>query len=297
MLKLKNESTTDTRLYNEISTQQCSISSDNIVLCASETGPLDDYKFHFCDKKGKPTGRSIDATCNHDGLRRFVRLTVRNTEYLCVGCADGVCRNIRLVNIETSKVTMAYNGIGVISMCQGEANTLYTLDWYGEISELDTSHTNFTLRRTLPQVDSWPRNMCYIKEYGIIVLSSMDEKRVFAVRSSDGLIVWDKECTPSGLVYLHQVDLVIVGYSENSRLIAVAAGSGDIIQTIDPKEFGYIDELHMRDGQLIVRHTVRRGRVKFSFCSVSTLVYNIIHLTTFLVQNITVHVSVNSETI
>ena len=299
MLKLKHESTTDTGLVSTSLTHQCSISSDNFVFYVSETGRADDYKFHFCDKKGKPTGRSIDATCHHNDTRCFVRLTVRNTEYLCVACEYDGCRNIRLVNLETSEVTVAYNGVDVECMCQGEANTLYILERY-EIYELDTSHTDFTLRRTLPEVGMEINIMCYIKEYGIIVLSSSDEKRVCAMRSSDGLIVWDtstqqingKKCSPVAVVYLPQVDLVLVRDKKNRGLIAVAAGSGDVIQTIGLKEDGgSIVDLLVRDGQLIVLHSDRRGLAKFSFCSVSTLVYNIIHLTTFLVQNITVHVS------
>ena len=217
-----------------------------------------------------------------------------------MACADDTCENIRLVNLETSEVTVAYNGVDALCMCQGEANTLYTLDLYGEISELDTSHTNFTLRCTLPQVGIRTDDMCYIKEHEIIVLSSMGKKRVCAVRSSDGLIVWDtstqqiygKEFRPMALVYLPQVDLILVGDRENRRLIAVAAGSGDVIPTIGLKEVGdSIYELHVRDGQLIVRHNDHRHRVKFFFCSVSPLVYNLIHITAFLVQNITVHVS------
>ena len=119
--------------------------------------------------------------------------------------------------------------------------------------------------------------MYYIKEQAVLVLSSEEDKRLCAMRSSDGHIIWDtstqqinsKMCTPDGLVYLSQVDLVLVGDWKNRRAIAVAAGSGDVIQTIGLKEVGdNIDEFHVRDGQLIVRHHGGRSRARLSTFSV-----------------------------
>ena len=148
---LEHERTTYTSLYNYWSHNHfTSLSTGDSVLYASKTDPdADDYKFHLLDRLGNPTGSTIDPVCDHSRDRiNFLPVTIKMKEYLCVSCYN--CRQIWLMNLETKQVTVAYTGLDVQRMCQGEANTLYTVDRIDVISVLDMSGTNFTLRKTLP---------------------------------------------------------------------------------------------------------------------------------------------------
>ena len=101
------------------------------------------------------------------------------------------------------------------------------------------------------------------------------------MRSSDGQIIWGKstpeidgkECQPQRLVYLPQMDLILVGDYNNRRIIVVEAVSGDVVQTIELeevelKEVGGINQLNVRGKQqLIVDHGFLP--FKLSFYSVS----------------------------
>ena len=276
MVRLKHEANTHTGVHNRYRTQNsCVLQSGDIALYASKTGHyVDDYKFYLLDRHGNPTGQTIDRMCDNDPpYITLLPVTIKNQ--LCVAC--GYCGKILLINQETKQVTVAYTGLDVYRMCQGEVNTLYTLDLEGVISVLDMSGTNFTLIDILPKVDMDVENMCYTSE--LIVLSSLLNKRVCAVRSSDGQIIWDKStqqidgkvCDPQGLVYLHQVDLVLVGDMYNRRIIVVEAASGDVVQTIELEDVvGSIQELHVHDDQLVIWYSYGY-RACFSFYTVSCI--------------------------
>ena len=281
MVKLKHELQTETELYStyQDSHHLCSLPSGDIVLYASKTGHfVDDYKFYLLDRHGNPTGQTIDPVCEH-GPYCIHLLPVTINNKLCVACAD--CRKILLINLETKQVTVAYTGLCVWSMCQGEANTIYTGSLEGVISVLDMSGTNFALKCTLSKVDIYVQNMCYTSEH--IVLSSWVDKRVCAMRSSDGQIIWrkstqqidGKECRPTGLVYLPQVDVVLVGLVgyRKKRIIVVEAASGDVVQTIKLKEVSEVMwEFRVHDEQLVIRHS-DVYRTYFSFYIVSCILF------------------------
>ena len=272
-MKLKHESTTDTRLCeaSNLSQHFCPLSSGKTVLYASKMSHRDDCKFYLCNRHGNPTGQTIDAVCDHEPMWiRFVPVTVNKQEYLCVSCNNWKCENIRLINIGTNEVRMAYMGIDVARMCLGESNTLFTVDVEGNISVFNTSSTNFTLKRIVPKVDiSFVSDMCYLKEHDMFVLSSWCDKKLCAVRSSDGKIIWNlskeqiegEKLDLGELVYLPQVDLLIVGDQYNKRLIIVSGKSGDVVQTVEMNEVTYIDELHVRGEEIIVTQTVEMKEV------------------------------------
>ena len=267
----------------------CLLPSGQIFVSGCKTEKLyesGNYKFYLCNTYGKTMGQTINAPCSHIP-ECFLPVTINKKEYLCTSCPH--CEKLRLINLDNldvsplarlatrrRKVTMAYNGLYMWRMCQGESNTLYTVDWMGVISVLDTSGTNFILKQTLPKIDIHVTNMCYMTEHHLIALSSWQDKRLCAIRSSDGQIVWDKlieqidsnGCNPRGLVYLPHVDLLLVGDRDNRRTIVVEAASGNVIQTIELKEADYIRGLHINGTKLTVRHG-DYGSTKVSFYAVN----------------------------
>ena len=252
MVKLKLELNVDTKLYYSLKADfqhSCILKSSESVFYASKTRGFhaDDEKFHLFDKHGNPI-RTIEPVCEHDpDYINLLPVTINNQECLGVACGgwgDG-CRKIWLINLETNEITVAYTGLDVRTMCQGEENTIYTV-YRGEISVLDIHGTNFTLKCTLPKVDMFVKKMCYTKEHKLLVLSS--GSRVCAMRSSDGQIVWSTSgMEPGGLVYLPQVDVVLAGRS------IVEAASGDVVETFKLTNVpGMERELYVHDEQLVV---------------------------------------------
>ena len=262
MVKLRYKKTTDTEILAYNDPPSCILSSGEVVVCGTKTDTGgDDSKFYLCDKEGKPTGRTINTVCGHSPRGIILApMAVDKKEYLSLSCH--VCRNIRLINLETNKVSVACRGIRVYRMCLGESDTLYTMDRYGLISVFDISGPNFTLKCKLSKIDenAYRSNMCYMNEHDMILLSSYSGQRLCAMRSSDGQIVWNKPieqidgkvCMPLRVVYLPQVDSLIVGDEATGQIVVLSGKSGDVVQTVEMKEVTSIRDLHVRDDELML---------------------------------------------
>ena len=109
-----------------------------------------------------------------------------------MSCKD--CEKIYLINLqdEDQEPIVAYTSKYVGAICLGETGTLYTARSYsGVVSVLDCSTTTFILKHKFPTINHFGiSDTCYMKNSGMIVLSSYAENRIYAV-SSDGHIVWD----------------------------------------------------------------------------------------------------------
>ena len=122
-----------------------------------------------------------------------------------------------------------------------------------------------------------PNRLVFCSHKSLLFKGSRDTARITAVRENDGNRVWETPqeinwgvWEPWGLVYLPQVDLVLVGDLMNNRLVFLSPRSGVAVQTINLKHIGpHLKELHVKDQRLMVRHNDAEGRVKLSFYSVS----------------------------
>ena len=137
----------------------------------------------------------------------------------------------------------------------------------GWVSLLDCTLMKFNLNRKLSTVDDdddqllfW-YDICYIEDHDLIVLSSWTEKRICAMRSSNGQIVWDKskqvvngeEWKPHGLVFVHNPGLLLAGDRWEKRIMILSPNTGDILQIISLEEGkGWINNLHVMNDTLIV---------------------------------------------
>ena len=292
-MKLRHERTTNTGLRNLCGLKySCVLASGEIVIYGSKTAIPGDCWFYLCDRQGNPL-RTIHAPCTQR-LLNLLPVTIDRKEYICVDC-----RNIRLINLETSDLSVAYTDIEVNCMCLGKSNTLYSVDNQGEISVFDTKGTGFTLKRTLPTIGMEATEMCYIRGSDMIILSLWETNRFCAMRSSDGQIVWDKSVEeiggkvfdPMGLVYLCAMDSLIVGDRDNKQVIVVSGESGDVAQTVEiDGVHNDIKDLHVRDEELIVTNCGIHDDVKLYFYSVS-LVYIRSHNRYYLIVSVIFWVS------
>ena len=190
-----------------------------------------------------PTGQTIEALCDHPpALINVMPVTMETTEHLCVSCSE--CENLRLINLDNlhvnpvarlvtgrKKVTTAYTGLKVWRMCHDKSNILYTVDELGKITMLKTSGTNFTFQGILKKIDMHVWDMCYMKGHRMLVLRT--NRRLEAVRRSDGQIVWNRstqqidgsEYSRCQLVYLPEMDVVLVGAKRKIKVVFPGSGS------------------------------------------------------------------------
>ena len=290
MVKLTHEKTANTELhysfYMRAKQHSCVLQSGDIVLCTSETEPdVYDCKLYSLDKHGNPTGGTIDSVCEHYHVNfNILPVTINHHEYICVSCHE--CKKIYLINPDenqnksvhmSSRNLVAYEG-DVGPMCHGEPGTLYTTHRSGTVSVLDCTTTDFRLKCKLDRKVKYEGNMCYIPSHKLLIISSCHPDRTVAVRESNGSPVWQVtgkinggEYYPTGgLVYLPQVDMILVGDWETKRIIVVDAASGDVVQTVElTAAGGWIHQLHVRYKQLIITHSDDVGCVKLSWYQVS----------------------------
>ena len=162
-------------------------------------------------------------------------------------------------------------------MCNGEPGTLFTIDMdSGTVSVLDCTKTDFRLKRKLYTKVKYVDNMCYIPSHKLLIISSSYPDRTVAVRESNGSPVWEvmgkingeEYNQTGGLVYLPQVDMILVGDWGTKRIKVVDAASGYVVQIVELKAAGgliRLIQLHVRDKQLIITHGGIADRVKLSW--------------------------------
>ena len=244
------------------------MSTDQIVICDMES-PDGEWKLHFFNPDRTSIAHVSQSICEHD--KELVRpykllpIIIGSTEYIAVSCRK--CKMISLINPEDVEPIMAYTGTrgeaGPMSLgLPGKLCMVGRVS--GKVSLLDCTTTKFSLNRRLCEIDDlWSDSICYIECYDLIVLTSWYKKRICAMRSSDGQIVWDKstqvvkdeEWKPYGLSILHDSDLLLVGDRYKARIMILSPGTGDILQTVPlPQETVCINELHLINDKLLVHY-------------------------------------------
>ena len=84
----------------------------------------------------RPTGHVITrmkSLCDHD--RGFICSNPSNTMYIMEFCY--ACKEIRAYNIETKNASIVFKGIAVCGMCTGPNDTIFVIDSFGDIFQLE----------------------------------------------------------------------------------------------------------------------------------------------------------------
>ena len=144
-------------------------------------------------------------------------------------------------------------------------------------SILDCSKRQFNLKTKLPDIEYLvPDDICYIKKFDLIVLSSWVSNRICAVNSSDGQIVWDKSrqvaddklWCPNTLALLSNQGLLLMADRYENWILILSCSTGDILHTtpLQESESGIID-FHLFRNKLLVYHPT-----KISYYTVGVLI-------------------------
>ena len=270
MVVLKHEWTRDTELCGDVDSTSCVMSTGEIIICDRKYG--EEWKLYFYNPDMTSTGHMAQYPCEHRthlnvNPYKLLPITIEGKEYIAVSCNE--CHMIHLINPEdlNQELVVAYEGNAgdMGPMCLGPALTLYVVGKYsGHVSLLDCTSTRFNLKAKLFQINNlFPDVICYIEDDDLIVLSSLFHRRICAVRSSDGHIVWEiseqivngKEWRPQGLTFLHDPDLLLVGDWGKERIIILSPITGDIMYIVPllKKDLTHwINNIHVINDKLLV---------------------------------------------
>ena len=263
---LKHKTTCDTGVRgSNLNTRSCLLPRGKMVIWDQESRGRE-WKFRFFNKDGKPTGRELHRLCERYHYINLLSAVINKTEYLAVSCWQ--CSKIWMINLEhqNEQPVVAYTGIDkeVGPICLSQTGTIYTVSYLsGKVSVLDCTRTKLTLKNRLPEIEEMKAtHICYIATSDFLVLSSYQDHRICAV-SSSGSIVWDifgeidnKKCSPSGMVYLSEEDLLLVGDRHTKRILVLSGTNGSWIQTLHPEKENFdVDDLHLINNELRVRYS------------------------------------------
>ena len=225
----------------------------------------------------------VKGLCQHD-QQYLLPVTMNNKELLAVSC--GLCRIIRLLDVETRDATVAFHDSRFcpVYMSHGEGDVMYVVvhalkGAKSPVLELNTAQVPFTGPvRTIQSGMKMYFGMCYIPSpHRLIVLSdNYDPGLIRAVSAETGEKVWEVkgevdgvECRPHGMLFSPQHKVLLVADGRNCRVLVLHPEDGSHLQTIQlDREMGVIAELCLHQNKLVVHHHDGR-KEKVSYFSIN----------------------------
>ena len=217
---------------------------------------------------------------NHDKLKipchhyagGFLCVEIKGKEYLAISCPD--CRNIKLLDLLTGQVTIAFSSKSLRKMCEGEGHTLYVKSVEDQVMELDCTHPVFTKIKTMnTELKGNPnyKGMCYVPSpYRYIVATNGD--KIVSTACDTNTRVWKvkqgslKNIDPHGLVYSQRHHAILVADGNKNRILVLNPSNGDTIQEVLFSGMGNIVDLCMNNDQLVVKHIsgfIHKNKISF----------------------------------
>ena len=211
----------------------------------------------------------FEIPCKHSGRVGLLSVEVTGKELLAFSCSK--CRDIKLVDLQTTNVMMAYNGEKGM-MCKGEENSLFVEASYDQVLELDCTHPVLRKRKTInTTISGYLKGMCYVPSpYRSLVASNGQE--VVSVACDNNAVTWRRKqgsfySEPHGLFYSKMHQAILLADGSLGRILVLDPRTGTVSQAIKLSGMGD-RELCLSDDQLIVRHNISL-RKHISFYSVN----------------------------
>ena len=215
--------------------------------------------------------------CQHTYRGGLLSVEIAGKEYLTISCSE--CNNIKLMDLQTGGVTIAYIGKKMMKMCKGEGNTLYVKSVQDQILELDCTHPVFSkikVMNTEMGGNSYYIGLCYVPSPYRYIISTNGEK-IVATACDTNTRVWKikigfpiKRFDPHGLLYSQRHHAILVADGNKNRIVVLNPSNGDTLQTLMLPGMGTIVDLCLNNHQLVVKH--RSGIIeknKISFFSIN----------------------------
>ena len=205
----------------------------------------------------------IDRPCQHDTPLRYYRLVtvVQNGKELLAVLCD-VCRDIKLVDMETKQVTSVFKSPldKLISMCSGLDGGLFVADHPGNILQLNSSFS-ITNMFDLGSFFNWPllwlyhvTYMCHLPApHNILVVNN--GTKLGAVSLQGGHQVWSQKCEGFGpycFLFCPQEDVLLVSELGKPEVHVLNPSDSSILQTIKIPNIYFIHAMCLCNDQIVM---------------------------------------------
>ncbi len=174
-------------------------------------------------------------TCEHK-VPDILSVMVEGQELLAVACYE--CRDIKLMNLDTKEINVAYNGEKPFRVCHGEAGRMWVY-CVGDsvVRELNCNSKTFTETGRFVHTTRTCYYMCYLPApHRALVLSQ--HKIVRAMSLETGQQLWKlkveihhNEILPWALTFCHEQQLLLAADPHKNRILLLIPETGSTLQT------------------------------------------------------------------
>ena len=220
------------------------------------------FKF-YRDEEGSLRRRQIKAPCEH-GVR-LLGLEIAGQEFLAMSC--GVCENIRLMNLTSEKIRVAFRGKNVDYMAEGEGGKLYVkLRGEAKVLELDLVSSTFIEKKSFDIGVKDVEALNYVPSpHRLIIVNDNNKRSVLATSVDTGKTVWNfdqkvdyKEIEPGELLFIPEHDVILV--EDTERIHILRSADGQYLQTVDTHELGKLSGLFLCKDKLVILARIEDGQ-------------------------------------
>ena len=252
------------------------------VILYGKTSDNDSPKLHVYNSSATSWQKEceISALCKHKDTAKILPVTIKGQEYFAISCWD--CKKIRLYNMKTKQITIAFHDPSYYPgwMCQGDMGHIYIVSFVTgslPILQLDCSHPQFSLIKTIQSGMNMFYAICYIPTHRLIAVSDNKESnKVRAVSCDTESTVWQLmgrvdgvECNPLGMMYSPQHDTLLIADGNNCRVLVLNSHDGSVRQVIGlRKDMGDIWEISSHMDQILIHHLKKNRKLKISYFSI-----------------------------
>ena len=252
------------------------VMKSGVVVLWGKTSEQTPAAFHLYNNTstGFTKIREVKGLCEHD-FPTLLPVTMNNTEFLAVACP--ACHMIRLLNLETEEVTVAFHDQRVYPavMSHGEGDVIYLVHSVKglPVLELNTGRLPFSkLSRTIQSGMETYYSMHYIPSpHRLIVLTWWKDSMIRAVSAETGEKVWDvmgeldgRMIQPHSLLFSAQHQVLLVADGSNNRLLVLHPRDGSHLQTIQLDQYmGVMGELCLLQNKLVHHHAGSKEKVSY----------------------------------
>ena len=208
----------------------------------------------------------IKPLCEHNSPCKIQIINTVSGEQLAILCSH--CDDIKLLDLKTHKVTIAFKIDVPGIVCTGDQNRLYVIskkpkDWYQiGIAELDCSEIPFKRLGFYPLKGIDYKRLCYTPSpYKVLIAG--DKYRTDAISCEKNETVWTlenhqdypkKRLEPQGVAFSVRYSALFLCDGSNKRILVLDPKDGSHLQTLDLPDMGFIYDLCPHDGKFIMLH-------------------------------------------
>ena len=279
-MQLQHRKTLETRLVAWGCTRFTLMPSTGDVILWGKTSNTDSPKLHVYNSSATSWKKeqTIPELCKHPDITSILPITIEGQEFLAIACI--YCNRIRLCNMNTGEITTAFHDPRYYPgrMCHGDTGQIYVVHNVKggfPILQLDCSHPQFSLIKTIQSGMKKYYAICYIPTHRLIAISSNeDPKMVQAVSCDTEKVMWQLigsvdgvECHPHGMMYSPQHDTLLITDGINCRVLVLNSHDGSVRQVISLSDDMCVTELCLYEKQVVMQHNVD-NKEKVSYFSI-----------------------------